>query len=225
MNTFSKSLSMLALSLFVTHCGAIEDYLNDPENAEALDLSMLFDLTDDQADVTVGTEEDQAIVALFRDRQEALRLQVADCAGFGDEARAFEESKQALIDQGMSKEQIKAQLKEEHDALRSLIEQNKETVRACHEEAKSSEAGLALAAGLDACFAGDDSHEARESHESEDHHSSDHELHDDSDDDSFSLSKKRKRKGHGVMGHKVPSLEYATFDSVACQDWIAANGS
>ena len=221
MKTTIKALTVSLLSLMVTQCGAIENYLNDPELAETFDLNMLFDLTDDQADTSVGTPEEQAVIAVFREKQRAIRLQVAECAGFGEEAQALEEAKQALIAQGLSKEEIKAQTKAQHDQLRRLIDSKKDAVRTCHEQSKSSDEGLALAAGLNACFANDDHHS--DLHDSEDRHRSDDDMHEESDDDSFSLSK--KRKGRRLMGHKVPSLEYATFDSAACVEWIAANSN
>jgi len=156
------------------------------------------------ANERVLSEEAKAVIEAIRSLDKVQRLTVADCAGFGDEVRAFEVKKTELKESGMSRSDIRTALSEDHIALRELMKSKRDAIKTCKEGSKDSESALAIREIVQACWSlpeGAESYFGQKRLHKKGRH-----------------EKRRGRKNaHGL---KLPPRFLADFSSVECTEAI-----
>lgn len=213
---------MMSTSLLTFACGSIptEEDLTKEENQvlssqEEYEINLSSALAEDAGDQVeeqaseneVQTEDvankpkrktpPEEIKVMFA-LSHQLRLEAADCAGFGEEARALAARRAELREQGVSKREARETLKEDRKALRELAKDNRETLKECKSSIEGSELQIVHKATIEACFTKPEGKEAP----------------------ALGLRKGPRGK-RGRPGFRLPPKQFADLESEACQAAIA----
>jgi hypothetical protein len=115
-------------------------------------------------DAAEATAEQEPVIATLLALSKRLDLEVATCAGFGDEAKALQAAMEALRAAKADKKSAREQLEPLHEALEAKRAESEEALGDCLEQSRESKVAATLHSLVQSCFDKPDGMGAPEGH-------------------------------------------------------------
>jgi hypothetical protein len=96
--------------------------------------------------------EHEPVIATLLALSKRLDLEIATCAGFGDEAKALHEAMEALRAAKADKQSAREQLEPLHEALEAKRAESEEALAGCLEQSRESKIAVTLNGLTQSCF-------------------------------------------------------------------------
>jgi hypothetical protein len=198
---------------------------NNGDQAALSDGNYYLDGSEYDASENTDVDEGELelVMATLKGLHKQERTIVSECMGISEQVAEFEVEKARLKNEGLEGQELRESLKEQHQALRELLEGDKEKFKECRVAARESVVGKTIENIIISCWSKpeDGNLQRRKSRRGPPKRFG---LHGPASQEfaSGEAMKKRPRKHHGL---RLPPPFAAQFSTVACQDALASVGS